>query len=96
VPNPMPDAERPDECVVLAQGAARAPRPDEAPWAELARRPHIKFAEYELPEATGGGAFARWKNGDVAIILDPRLTEPEKTKRLAKFLDADARPRQSS
>jgi hypothetical protein len=96
VPNPTPDAERPDECAVLAQGAPQAPRPVEDPWAELARRPHIKFTEHELPEATGGGAFARWKNGDVVIILDPRLSKADKTEGLAKFLEDDTQPRRSS
>jgi hypothetical protein len=83
VPNPTPDAGRPTDS-------------HEDPWAELARRPHIKFAEHELPEATGGGAFARWKNGDVIILLDPRLSETEKGKGLTKFLEDDTRPRQSS
>jgi hypothetical protein len=92
----MPDAERPDECAVLAQGAPQAPRPVEDPWAELAQRPHIKFRQHELPKAAGGGAFARWRNGDVVIILDPRLSETEKAKGLAKFLEADTGPWQSS
>jgi hypothetical protein len=96
VSNPTPDAERPDEFAVLAQGAPQTPRPNEDAWSELARRPHIKFAEHELPEATGGGTFARWKNGDVVIILDSRLSKRDKTKGLAKFLDDNTRPRQSS
>ena len=60
------------------------------PWRALRSREHILFGLGDLPNAAGGGVYAR-RHGRTIIMLDRQLTRTERNAALAHELVHDER-----
>ena len=56
-----------------------------SPWAAAAAIPNLNIRFAELPAETGGACLAR-RTPNIWIVLDPRLSRPERKCRLAHEL----------